>query len=211
MPEETVENVAFVIATYPHFSGRKGQGYMIYHCLGYIGMNAYDTVKKNIKRILVQEASGRDLIPSRTTYEHIRPETVGEICAEDFTDLIVDSQTFKLAILIDVYDQYKMGVTVGRRATAALVNETVKQALAENDGMDRKSSFSVITVDSISAMNMVKSWMPPRSCSVVYPLALPNIMDGLNVRTRSSKTFFTMYSSARKGRMRIKEKTYWKE
>jgi transposase InsO family protein len=57
-----------------------------------------------------------------------------EIWAEDFTDLIVDGQTFKLAILIDVYDQYKMGVSVGRRATAALVNETLQQALAENDG-----------------------------------------------------------------------------
>ncbi len=107
---------------------------MIYQRLGVMGMNAYDKVKKNAKRILVQEASGRDLIPSRTTYEHIRPEKVGEIWAEDFTELTIEGETFKLAILIDVYDQYKMGLKVKKRATAALVNETVQQALDENNG-----------------------------------------------------------------------------
>ena len=59
LPEATVENAAGVIAAYPHFSGRKGQAYMIYHRLGYIGMNAYDRIKHNVKRLLVQELGRR--------------------------------------------------------------------------------------------------------------------------------------------------------
>lgn len=134
LPEETVGNAASVIATYPHFSGRKGQAYMIYHRLGYIGMNAYDTIKKNVKRLLVQELSSRKLFESRSSFEHIRPDRVGEIWAEDFTELTVCGHRFKLAVLIDVFDQLKLGVAVALRASATLVAEPVNQALAENDG-----------------------------------------------------------------------------
>lgn len=138
LPEKVVENATSVIADYPHFSGRKGQAYMIYHRLGYIGMNAYDQIKKNVKRLLVQEAFDRKLFESRSGFEHITPEGVGQIWAEDFTDLPVCGQTFKLALLIDVFDQYKLGVAVGRRADSRLVAEPVCQALAENGGQGPK-------------------------------------------------------------------------
>jgi len=134
LPEKTVENVAAVIADYPHFSGRKGQAYMIYHRLGYVGMNMYDTIKKNVKRLLVQEASSRKLFPSHTSFEHIRPDRVGQIWAEDFTELTVCGHKFMLAILIDVFDQLKLGVAVAPRATVELVAEPVNQALAETGG-----------------------------------------------------------------------------
>jgi transposase InsO family protein len=135
-PEETVENASSVVAQYPHFSGRKGQGYMIYHRQGYISMNAYDEIKKDVKRVLIQELSVRKEKKSTGKYyEHIKPGRVGEIWAEDFTDLIVCGQTFKLAILIDVFDQFKLGVAVGKRATANFVAKPVHQALAANGGL----------------------------------------------------------------------------
>ena len=138
-PEETIENASSVVAAYPHFSGRKGQAYMIYHRLGYISMNVYDSVKKSVKRIFVQELSSRkEKKPSGDYYEHIKPEKVGEIWAEDFTDIKVCGHTFKLAILIDVFDQYKLGTAVGERATAKFVEKPVRQALAANGGIGPK-------------------------------------------------------------------------
>jgi transposase InsO family protein len=134
LPEATIENAAGVIAAYPHFSGRKGQAYMIYHRLGYIGMNAYDRLKQNAKRLLVQELSRRKALASRSSFEHIRAKKVGEIWAEDFTELTVCGHRFKLALLIDVFDQFKLGVAVANRATADLVAKPVEQALAANGG-----------------------------------------------------------------------------
>ena len=58
VPEATVEAAAVVIAQFPHFGGRKGQAFMLYHGLGYIGMRAYDRVKHNVKRLLGE--SGQD-------------------------------------------------------------------------------------------------------------------------------------------------------
>jgi len=134
LPEATVENAAGVIAAYPHFSGRKGQAYMIYHRLGYIGMNAYDRIKHNVKRLLVQELGRRKASSAQSAYEHMRANKVGEIWAEDFTELSVCGQKFKLALLIDVFDQFKLGVEVAKRATADLVAKPVHQALAANGG-----------------------------------------------------------------------------
>ncbi len=134
LAEQTVENAAEVIAAYPHFSGRKGQAYMLYHELGFIGMKAYDGIKKNVKRLLCQEASTRQDGPGKEYYEHVRPTGIDEIWAEDFTELRVCGVAFKAALLIDVFSQYLLGVSVAMRATAALVAEPVNQALAFNNG-----------------------------------------------------------------------------
>ena len=134
LPEQTVANAAAVISFCPHWGGRKGQTYMLYHRLGYIGMKAYDAVKKKIKGVLVGEAAQRQMLPGPNAYEHIRPERVGQIWAEDFTDLPVAGQRFKLAIVIDVFDQYKLGWEVGERATAGFVGRPVQQAVAANHG-----------------------------------------------------------------------------
>ena len=66
--------------------GRKGPTYMLYHELEYIGMRTYDAIKKEVKHILSQEASGRKDNPKASAYEHIRPESVGKIWTEDFTE-----------------------------------------------------------------------------------------------------------------------------
>ena len=71
----------------------------------------------------------RDRKILQSFYEHIRPEKVGEIWAEDFTDLAVEGSTFKLALLLDVYDHYYLGATAAKRATAAFVKRPVDQAL----------------------------------------------------------------------------------
>jgi transposase InsO family protein len=134
LPEETVENAASVIGTFPHFSGRKGQDYMLYHRLGLVGEKAYDRIKKNVRRLLVEEMERRQLFAEKTFYEHIRPANVGEIWAEDFTDVVVEGSTFKLALVQDVFDQYYLGAAVGIRATAALVGRPVDQALQANGG-----------------------------------------------------------------------------
>lgn len=134
LPEEVIENAAMVITEFPHMSGRKGQAYMIYHELGYIGMKAYDVVKKQVKRILIQEAGNRKDIPKGESYEHIRPNAVGEIWAEDFTEVCLCGGKFKIALLIDVYSQYVLGCSVSYRATESLVAGPVLQAVEANDG-----------------------------------------------------------------------------
>jgi transposase InsO family protein len=133
-PQETVENAVGVIMDYPHMGGRKGQVYMIYHRLGYISINAYDRVKKSVKRLVFQEVSKRRLLPPRTRYEHEKPEKVGQIWAEDFTELKVYGQAFKASLLIDVASQYNLGAYVSKRESAALVEQPVIQALSANGG-----------------------------------------------------------------------------
>jgi len=134
VPQETVENAVSVIMDYPHMAGRKGQAYMIYHCLGYISMNGYDRVKKSVKRLVFQEVSNRRLLPAKTDYVHEKPERIGQIWAEDFTELKVYGQTFKVSLLIDVASRYNLGVAVSKWANATLVEEPVKQALEANSG-----------------------------------------------------------------------------
>ena len=154
----TLENTAVVIANFPHFGGRKGQAYMLYHELGYIGMKLYDRIRKNIKRLLGQEVSKREMLPPREYYEHIRPMKSGEIWAEDFTDVTVECRTFKVAVVLDVYDEYYLGWAVDSRATAALVGLPVDQALektgkgpekfllSDNGSQERAGVFLTIRV-----------------------------------------------------------------
>lgn len=135
LDETVLENTTAAIISFPHFGGGKGQAYMLYHELGFIGQRAYDGIKKVVRRILCQAVSGRkDLPAGRGPYEHIRPEGIGQIWAEDFTELVIDSEVFKLALLIDVYSQYILGWALARRATESLVARPVIQALAANGG-----------------------------------------------------------------------------
>lgn len=134
MAEATVENAAAVVARFPHFGGRKGQAFMLYHELGLIGMRAYDRIKRNVKRLLSQEVSRRRILPGREFYEHVRAQQVGEIWAEDFTDVTVEGRTFKAAVLLDTYDTYYLGAAADNRATAALVRRPVDQALEKTGG-----------------------------------------------------------------------------
>jgi transposase InsO family protein len=134
LPETTLENAASVVATFPHFGGRKGQAYMLYHELGYVGMSHYDRIKKNVRRLLVQELSQRAITPGREFYEHVRPTRPGEIWGEDFTDVTVQCRTFKVALVLDVYDEYYLGSAVSARATAALVEQPIRQALQKTGG-----------------------------------------------------------------------------
>jgi hypothetical protein len=132
--ETTLENAASVIATFPHFGGRKGQAYMLYHELGYVGMKLYDRIRKHIKRLLGQEVAQREMLPPREYYEHIRPMKSGEMWGEDFTEVTVEGCTFKVAVVLDVYDEYYLGSAVDGRATAALVARPVEQALEKTGG-----------------------------------------------------------------------------
>jgi transposase InsO family protein len=138
LPETTVENAAKTIATFPHFGGRKGQAYMDYHQKGHIGQKEYDKIKKSARRLFLQEVLRRGLFPERKFYEHVRPAAVGEIWAEDFTDLVVEGHSFKVAVLLDVYDSYYHGAAAGRQATAALVASPVEQALKQTGGTGPK-------------------------------------------------------------------------
>lgn len=134
VPQATVQAAAVVIAQFPHFGGRKGQAYMLYHELGYIGMRAYDRVKGNVKRLLGQEVSQRKLLPAHEYYEHVRAQRPGQVWAEDFTEVTVEGSTFKAAVLLDTYDEYYMGSAVHCRATAALVGRPVEEALEKTGG-----------------------------------------------------------------------------
>jgi hypothetical protein len=135
LDETVIENAAKVIATFAHFGGVKGQAFMLYHSLGLIGQKAYDNIKKKVKRVLCQQVSQRkDLPAGKEKYEHIRPERIGQIWAEDFTELVLDGISFKLALLIDVFSQYILGWALAQRATQSLVAIPVRQALAANAG-----------------------------------------------------------------------------
>jgi len=134
VPEATVENAAAVVVRFPHFGGRKGQTFMLYHQLGFIGMRAYDQIKRKVKRLLSQEVSRRGILPGREFYEYVRAEKVGEIWAEDFTDVTVEGSTFKAAVLVDTHDMYYLGSAADNRATAALVGRPVDQALEKTGG-----------------------------------------------------------------------------
>lgn len=134
MCEETVQNAVKVVMSYPHMGGRKAQSYMIYHRLGFISMAAYDRIKKSVKRLVVQYVVEMKLLPARTGYQHEEAVDVHEIWAEDFTDLVVYGNRFKLALLIDVASDYYLGSAVAIRASAALVSKPVEQALEKNNG-----------------------------------------------------------------------------
>ena len=133
LDEKLIEDTARVVGDFPHFGGAKGQAYLLYHGIGFIGQKAYDGIKKKVRRVLIQEVSQKD-VPGKCRYEHVRPEGIGEIWAEDFTQLAVNGIRFKVALLIDVFDQYILGCSVDRRATEALVAVPVQQALAANGG-----------------------------------------------------------------------------
>lgn len=120
---------------FPHFGGRKGQAYMLYHQLGYVGMKTYGRIKRQVKRLLVREVTQRKLLlPAPEFYEHVRPEKSGEIWGEDFTDVTVAGRTFKVAVVLDTYDDYYLGKAVDSRATAALVGRPIDQALQKTGG-----------------------------------------------------------------------------
>jgi transposase InsO family protein len=107
---------------------------MLYHELGYIGMRAYDRIRHNVKRLLAQAVSQRGLLLEREFYEHVRAGKVGEIWAEDFTDVTVEGRTFKAALVLDTYDTHYLGSAADGRATAALVSRPVDQALEKTGG-----------------------------------------------------------------------------
>jgi transposase InsO family protein len=135
LAEEVITAATGVIIMFPHFAGGKGQAYLLYHQLGLIGQRAFDGLKKMVRRILCQEASGRPDRPGgREPYVHIRPQNVGQIWAEDFTEVVVDGETFKIALLIDVYSHYILGWALARRATESLVARPVLQALEVSAG-----------------------------------------------------------------------------
>ncbi|HDP99542.1 MAG TPA: transposase [bacterium] len=131
--EDIAINAMNVILEYPQFGGTKGQQYMIYHRLGYIGRHGYQHLKKAMGRMLFQEVCRHDLLPKPTVYEHERPENIGEIWAEDFIKVTVIRCTFSVALVIDVFNTKYLGYAVTERDdSAALVREPVEMALEAN-------------------------------------------------------------------------------
>ena len=134
IPEPVAESAVELIKEYPHFSGEKGQAYMLYHELGYIPQHLYKMLKQTVKHVIFQEVSNRKLLPEKTSYEHERPQRVGEIWAEDFTHLMVEGTLFYLSLLIDVASTYYLGTAVDKRVNIKLVEAPVLQALEHNNG-----------------------------------------------------------------------------
>lgn len=134
IPEEVAINAMNVILEYPHFGGKKGQQYMIYHRLGLIGRQMYQNLKKAMGRVLFQELYRRKLLPQPTLYEHERPKKTGEIWAEDFTKVTVIGCTFPVGLVIDVFNTKYLGYAVSEREDSdSLVREPVEMALAANN------------------------------------------------------------------------------
>ena len=134
IPEPVAESAVRLIRQYPHFSGAKGQAYMLYHHLGYIPQNLYKMLKQTLKHVIFQEVTQRKLLPEKTAYEHERPHRPGEIWAEDFTCIRVEGRLFYLSLLIDVASTYYLGTAVDVRVNVNLVETPVLQALEHNNG-----------------------------------------------------------------------------
>lgn len=129
VPEQTLKNAVHVIMKYPHLGGLKGKHYMIYHRLGLLSRHIYDTIKKIIRRLVFQEVVSRRLLPAGGKYEHQRPEAVGEIWAEDFTQVSISGYTLYISLVIDVADSFYLGAEVSIRPSDFLVSSPIKQAL----------------------------------------------------------------------------------
>lgn len=138
IPAQTVKNAVQVIMQYPYFGGFKGKVYMIYHRLGLLSRHIYDSIKKIIKRLVYQEVVVRKLLPGKDKYEHERPNAVGEIWAEDFTQVSISGYTLYISLLIDVADSFYMGAEVSIRPGDYLVSSPIKQALMLNNGKPPK-------------------------------------------------------------------------
>jgi transposase InsO family protein len=130
---EVAEAAVEVIGEYPHFSAPKGQGYMVYHRVGYIPQHIYKGLKQIVRRLIFQEVQKRNLLPQRGSYEHERPTGPGEIWAEDFTRIGVYSKTFYISLLIDVASNYYLGAATSNIANTELVEGPIIQALKENN------------------------------------------------------------------------------
>lgn len=135
---EVVSRAVGVIRKYPHFSGPKGQCYMIYHQLGYLPQHLYKILKKMVKRLVFQEVSNRKLLPERTSYEHERPANGGEIWAEDFMELRVCGKKVYAALVIDVAMTYYLGGRASFRPDEEMVQAPVLQALELTGGQGPK-------------------------------------------------------------------------
>lgn len=132
--EDVAINAMNVILEYPHFGGKKGQQYMIYHRLGYIGRHAYQNLKKAVSRVLFQEVYRLGLLPKPTLYEHERPESIGEIWAEDFIKVSIIGCVFSIALVIDVFNTEYLGYAASTREDSdVLVREPVEMALEANN------------------------------------------------------------------------------
>jgi transposase InsO family protein len=136
LPESTVEHAAELAGRYPWLGGRKAKGYLTYHGLGVIGEKAYDRVRDNVKRAMVQELSGRKDFEREEAgpKERRSREGPGRVWAEDFTELCVRGVLFKLAVLIDTFHRLYLGWEVSRRADEDLVSRPVKMALHATNG-----------------------------------------------------------------------------
>lgn len=135
VPADVVWSAVCVIRKYPHFSGVKGQCYMVHHGLGYISQSLYRELKKRVQRLIFQEVSRRKLLPEKSDYTHKSADEVGEIWGEDSMELRVSGEKFHSGIVIDVFDVYTLGASLRRGKDKELVEVPVDQALAENGGV----------------------------------------------------------------------------
>lgn len=136
--QEVVKSAVDVIWNYPHFSGSKGQSYMIYHQLGYIAQHLYKSIKKIVKSLISQEVSTRQLLPKRTYYRHERAHFPDEIWAEDFTELRVYGEKFYVGLVMDVAMSYYLGGRASGRPDDKMVEIPVTQALELTGGQGPK-------------------------------------------------------------------------
>ena len=121
-----------VILQYPHFGGAKGQGYMIYHRLGYIPRHIYQRLKKAAGRVVFQQAYAQNLLPKPSGYEHERPDDVNKIWAEDFTTVTLLGLSYPAAVVEDVFSKKYLGNCVQLRQNSELVARPIEMAIKEN-------------------------------------------------------------------------------
>ena len=134
LPVRIVEQAVRVIVRYPHWGGKKGAAFMLYHSMAVIAEKVYHWVKVAVIWALQREIRSRHLLPAPPAHSHQAPAAPDEIWSADFTHARVEGVVIFLSAVRDNRSLYVLGHEASLGAGVELVLSPLRQALAHSDG-----------------------------------------------------------------------------
>jgi transposase InsO family protein len=134
LPVRLVEQAIGVIVRYPHWGGKKGAAYMLYHGIAVIAEKVYQWVKVAVVWAIENAIRARKLLPAPQGYSHEVPAAPGEIWSADFTHVRVEGAVLFLSAVRDNLSLKFLGCEASLGAGVELVLSPLRQALAESNG-----------------------------------------------------------------------------
>ena len=135
---EVVEKAVQVILDYPHWGGKKGRIYMLYHRMALIAEKVYQWVKVAVGWCISGEMKERKLLPEKSSYSHQAPLQVGDVWSADFTDVRVEGVIFYISAVRDDRSLFFLGHEASLGAGQELVLSPLRQSLALTEGKGPK-------------------------------------------------------------------------